>query len=189
MFWADECYRCASQIYKPICCVLNLIWLHLIFLYVTWSNLCFMKSADTRVDLWCGFLCEGWKLAREIADRMQMTWRAVSCGLSGEVITAIGLTLFNFQGHFYCIGCPLLHPDTRSLLFQPLQHPSSVSYCYEDFAQISFLWDCWKHYRVHFLSFPRSGGVTCSHDNLFIADCFRWNFGQKRSKVLIVLLQ
>jgi hypothetical protein len=51
------------------------------------------------------------------------------------------------------------------------------------------VWDCWKHYRVHFLSFPRSGGVTCSHDNLLIADCFRWNFGQKRSKVLIVLLQ
>lgn len=140
MFWADECYRCASQnFHKLICCVLNLIWLHSIFLYVTWSNFCFMQSADTRVDLWCGFLCEGWKLAREIADWKQMTWRAVSCGFSGEVITAICLTLFNFQGHFYCIGCPLLHPDTRSLLFQPLQHPSSVSYCYEDFAQISFL--------------------------------------------------
>lgn len=179
---------CISAFHKLISCVLNLIWLHSIFLHVTWSNFCCMQSADTRVDLWWGFLCEGWKLAGEIADWTQMTWRAVSCGFSGEVITAICLTLFNFQGHFHCIGCPLLHPDTLtpdhcySSLFS-IHHPChTVMKILHKFHSCVGLLEALQS--SLFLSLPRSGGVTCSHVNLLIADCSRWNFGQKRSKVL-----
>lgn len=142
---------CISAFHKLICCVLNLMWLQSIFLHVTWSNFCCMQSADTRVDLWWGFLCEGWKLAREIADWMQMTWRAVSCGFSGEVITAICLTLFNFQGHFYCIWMPSVaswHPITVI----PASSASiiRVILLWRFCTNFILVWDCWKHYRVHF---------------------------------------